>query len=142
MRLVADASRLVGEIMRVRGRRLIRRPDLEIYISTTVHSEIHYEVPRHIREMARHARLHGSTADELIAGCFELIARHLRTVLLPVCGPAEYIARRRVPRDPNDWSIVAQALVLEADIWTHDHDFLGCGVATWTTDTLLLHLNA
>jgi hypothetical protein len=25
---------------------------------------------------------------------------------------------------------------LTAGIWTHDHDFLGCGVPTWTTDTL------
>ncbi|MDJ0690039.1 MAG: PIN domain-containing protein [Xenococcaceae cyanobacterium MO_188.B32] len=52
----------------------------------------------------------------------------------------ETIARNRIPRDPNDWFTVALALTLEAAIWTSDNDFLGCGVATWTTDTLLTHL--
>jgi hypothetical protein len=31
---------------------------------------------------------------------------------------------------------VATALALSAAIWTNDNDFLGTGVATWTTDTL------
>ncbi len=35
----------------------------------------------------------------------------------------------------------ALALAIEAAIWTSDNDFLGCGVATWTTDTLLTHLS-
>lgn len=33
-------------------------------------------------------------------------------------------------RDPDDWSIVAAALVLECPIWTEDKDFFGAGVAT------------
>lgn len=49
-------------------------------------------------------------------------------------------ALRRIPRDPNDWSTVALALATGSDIWTLDHDFLGCGIATWTTETLLLQL--
>ena len=36
----------------------------------------------------------------------------------------------------------ALALAIEAAIWTLDNDFLGCGVATWTTDTLLIHLSS
>jgi predicted nucleic acid-binding protein len=57
---------------------------------------------------------------------------------------AEYedVARRRVPRDPRDWPTVALALALEAGIWTADTDFLGYGVPTWTTDTLLLDAEA
>ena len=57
-------------------------------------------------------------------------------------GRLEDVARRRVPRDPNDWPTVALALTLECGIWTADADFLGCGVATWTTETLQLHLDA
>jgi predicted nucleic acid-binding protein len=49
-------------------------------------------------------------------------------------------ARNRIPRDPNDWSTVALALVLNAAIWTQDCDFLGCGCPTWTTETLLTQL--
>ena len=51
-------------------------------------------------------------------------------------------ALRRIPRDPNDAHLIALALLLEADIWTNDTDFLGRGIATWTTETLLLELNS
>lgn len=37
---------------------------------------------------------------------------------------------------PQPWP-----LVLDAGIWTHDRDFLGCGIATWTTTTLQAHLS-
>jgi predicted nucleic acid-binding protein len=48
----------------------------------------------------------------------------------------EETARRRVPRDPQDWPTVALALLLDAAILTGDHDFLGCGCPTWTVETL------
>jgi predicted nucleic acid-binding protein len=37
-------------------------------------------------------------------------------------------------RDPNDWPVLACALLLRQPIWTEDRDFFGVGVATWTTD--------
>ena len=49
-------------------------------------------------------------------------------------------ALSRLPRDPNDWQVVALALFLSADILTADEDFFGCGVATWTADTLISQL--
>ncbi|MGI8915588.1 MAG: PIN domain-containing protein, partial [Chloroflexota bacterium] len=49
-------------------------------------------------------------------------------------------ARARIPRDPDDWPTVAAALALGADIWTRDADFLGCGCATWVTETLIAEL--
>jgi predicted nucleic acid-binding protein len=54
--------------------------------------------------------------------------------------PLETEARKRIPRDPNDWEIVALALVLPAAIWTEDYDFFGCGCPTWTAETLMLQL--
>jgi predicted nucleic acid-binding protein len=50
-------------------------------------------------------------------------------------------ALSRLPRDPNDWQVVALALFLKVDILTADEDFFGCGVATWTVDTLISQLN-
>ena len=38
--------------------------------------------------------------------------------------------------DPHDWPVVATALALRAANWTTDNDFIGTGVATWTTDSL------
>lgn len=50
-------------------------------------------------------------------------------------------ARERVGlRDPDDWPVVAVALLLEIPIWTEDQDFFGSGVATWTTDRVELYL--
>ena len=53
----------------------------------------------------------------------------------------ENLARARVlTRDPDDWPIVAVALLLDFPIWTEDQDFFGSGVATWTTDRVELYL--
>ncbi|WP_423915701.1 PIN domain-containing protein [Candidatus Poriferisodalis sp.] len=45
-------------------------------------------------------------------------------------------AQARSVRDPDDWPVVAYAMVLNAAVWTNDNDFLGTGVATWTTNAL------
>ena len=37
------------------------------------------------------------------------------------------------PCDPDDWPVLACALLLNCPIWTEDRDFFGTGVATWTT---------
>jgi predicted nucleic acid-binding protein len=43
------------------------------------------------------------------------------------------------PRDPDDWPILACALLLNCPIWTEDRDFFGTGVATWTTALVELY---
>jgi predicted nucleic acid-binding protein len=53
----------------------------------------------------------------------------------------ELPARARISaRDPDDWPIVATALMLNAPIWTEDRDFFGVGIATWTTDRVEIYL--
>lgn len=37
------------------------------------------------------------------------------------------------PRDPDDWPVLACALLLNCPIWTEDRDFFGVGVPIWTT---------
>jgi predicted nucleic acid-binding protein len=50
-------------------------------------------------------------------------------------------ARGRIgQRDPDDWPVVATALLLDLPIWTEDQDFFGSGVATWTSDRVELYL--
>lgn len=50
-------------------------------------------------------------------------------------------ARERISlRDPDDWPVVATALLFDLPIWTEDQDFFGSGVATWTTDRVELYL--
>ena len=43
-------------------------------------------------------------------------------------------------RDPNDWPVVAAALLLNCPIWTEDNDFFGAGIPTWTTDRVHIYL--
>ncbi len=50
-------------------------------------------------------------------------------------------ARRISRRDPDDCQVVAAALALDCPIRTEDLDFFGCGVATWTTDTVGIFLD-
>ena len=53
----------------------------------------------------------------------------------------EKAARERIElRDPDDWPVVAVALLLKLPIWTEDQDFFGTGIATWTTDRVELYL--
>ncbi len=53
----------------------------------------------------------------------------------------EPAARSRIDlRDPDDWPVVAVALLLNLPIWTEDQDFFGSGIATWTTDRVELYL--
>jgi predicted nucleic acid-binding protein len=40
-------------------------------------------------------------------------------------------------RDPGDAPTLALALTLDCGIWTSDHDFFGCGMPVWSTETLL-----
>lgn len=54
--------------------------------------------------------------------------------------PFEATARRRIPRDPDDWPTVALAIALEAGVLTNDYDFFGCGCPTWAVDTLRAEL--
>lgn len=48
--------------------------------------------------------------------------------------------RRIASRDPDDWPVLACAMILDCPVWTEDADFFGTGVATWTSDRVSLYL--
>jgi predicted nucleic acid-binding protein len=137
MKVVVDASVLVGELLRQRGRALIARTELELFGSAQVLEETRYELGRRINRMSR---LTEGQQQELLRECQQVVSACVMDCSLTVYQAWEEIARERVPRDPNDWSTVALALVLGAEIWTQDADFLGCGIPTWRTETLSAHM--
>jgi hypothetical protein len=51
MRLVVDANILVAELIRERGRKLIARPELELYMAEQAWSEATYELNKRIEKM-------------------------------------------------------------------------------------------
>ena len=112
-----------------------------MFVAEEQWEEAEHELARRLAVLVSRAHLDEARRRELedevrawsTRGRLEIVARehysHLRDV-----------AFRRVPRDERDWPTVAAALALDASILTADADFLGCGVATWTVETLVAEL--
>jgi predicted nucleic acid-binding protein len=143
--LVLDANVLVSELLRVRGRDLIQNPQLRLHVSERAWDEARYELPRRAGRIVTQGRMTREIADEAVNAAFALAGEEVAVVLDEAYTDFEERAAYRIPRDPNDVPTVALALALGGDegrcgIWTNDGDFLGCGIPTWTSDTLLAHL--
>ena len=140
MRLVVDASVLIAEALRERGRTLLRNPSLDLVAAAEAVSETEHELRKRVELIAERGDLGAESAARLLDAALVMIA-----LRIPLAEPEIYAARldearTRVPRDERDAPTVALAMALDCGIWTADQDFFGCGVAVWTTETLLLHL--
>ena len=142
MLLVADANVLVGELLRHRGQDLIADGRLEIYASARAWDEAHYEIGRRADVRVRRGQVTEDTAEALTERAWNIAVTSVTVISEEAYEFLETIARARIPRDPDDWHTIALALLLSAGIWTNDGDFLGCGCATWVTETLLPELAA
>lgn len=139
MHLVADASALVGELLRARGRALLTHSAVDWVASEEVAGEVQHEVVRRIGVLVRR---HGLTVDEgaaLARGTLDLFASSVVIVPRIAYAPFQVEAEARLV-DERAWSCVALALVLGTGIWAEDRDFCGTGLPTWHTQVLLIHL--
>lgn len=136
MRLVVDTSVLVGELLRKAGRARLGEDRLELFLPEQMWAECQVELPRRIRSFVGRRRLDPAIGDELARLCFEAVEANVVILDEAIYSALEDEGRARSLRDANDWPVVASALALSAGIWTNDNDFLGTGVATWTTDSL------
>jgi predicted nucleic acid-binding protein len=136
MRLIVDTSVLVGELLRVTGRQRLGDERLELFIAEQTWAEVQVELPRRVSAFARRRGIASQVAEDLIRLCLEAITANVAVVDEAVYSALEDEARRRATRDPQDWPLVATALVLDAAVWTNDNDLHGTGVATWTTESL------
>jgi predicted nucleic acid-binding protein len=140
VRLAADASAIIEEALRTRGRDLFEHPDLDLYITVPTWSEVEHEIPNRLRTMVQHGRLAASALAPTLRRTLLLLGDNLKVVTESEYEPHEAEARDRIPRDPRDWPTVALALALGCGVWTVDQDFFGCGVPVWTTGMLLTHV--
>jgi predicted nucleic acid-binding protein len=144
--LVVDANVLVGELLRVRGRELFETVVLRLYISEQALDEALHEMSRRAARIVEQGKASKQAVEAaMLDEARGIVERRISQVPSEVYAGFEERAAYRVPRDPDDVPTVALALALEGDeghcgIWTNDGDFLGCGLPTWTTDTLLAHL--
>jgi predicted nucleic acid-binding protein len=136
MRLVVDTSVLVGELLRAVGRTRLGDERLELFLPEQMWGETQVELPRRISAFVRRRGLEPKLGDELTAACLTAVETNVVILDEGIYAALEEEARERSLRDPKDWPVVASALALSAGIWTNDSDFLGTGVATWTTDSL------
>lgn len=142
MIVVADASVLVGELLRKRGRGLILDKRLRILVTEHQWSETEHELPRRLDILVERRHITAGRRAELEAEVlYFLEVGAIQVVEASAYEDLEAIARGRVPRDPNDWPTVALAISFKIGILTDDHDFLGCGCPTWTVETLTHELN-
>jgi predicted nucleic acid-binding protein len=140
MLLVVDASALVAELLRERGRKLLTDARLELAITDVQWSETQHELTRRLTLLAERNQLSATTAEELLESGLELAASNLVLFEKTSYQHLESKARKRITRDPNDWQSVALALALNTGIWTNDKDFFGSGVASWATEILVSEL--
>ncbi|HTX75513.1 MAG TPA: PIN domain-containing protein [Terracidiphilus sp.] len=137
-RLVLDANILVRAIFGVRVGIL-----LEKYAG-----EVEFYTPDHCVSEAREnipgiARIRGIAPTEAESLLDRLVQNFLQVTDRSLYDAFEQQARERISdRDVDDWPVVATALLLRAPIWTEDKDYLGCGVATWTTGKVEIYLRS
>jgi len=136
MRLVVDTSVLVGELLRRSGRERLGDDRLELFLPEQMWHEVQVELPRRVAAFVLRRGLDTGVSEELSQLGLEAVEANLVVLDAAIYSAVEDEARARSLRDPTDWPVVASALAVSSAIWTHDDDFLGTGVATWTTETL------
>lgn len=138
-RLVLDANILIRAVLGKRVKNVIATyaVETEFFAPEVAYDDAERHLPAVLAKFGR-----GAEIDEALAYLTEL-----RETVLPV--PEEIYLDRKAEalarieqRDPEDWPILATALVFECPIWTEDNDFFGTGVPTWTTDRIELYLKA
>jgi len=137
MKLIIDTNVLVGQLLREKGQKLLASDNFVLFISNKVFDECVYEINKRLRVMFDKGHI---TMENLeIRHRTALLIFNEVTTVVPVdsylCYEEE--AKTRMHKDLDDWETVALALYLELQIWTEDKDFFGCGIATWSTDTLI-----
>jgi predicted nucleic acid-binding protein len=135
--LVLDANILMRAVLGRRVRELLERYE----DSATFYSpDICFDDARHyLRQVLEKRGLEPDSGLTIL----EQISQLVLPVERSLYGDYERLARERIEtRDPDDWPVVAVALMLDLPIWTEDQDLFGSGVATWTTDRVEVYLKA
>ena len=138
-RLVIDANILIRAVLGQKVRGLIERycDSVAFYVAEANVEEAEFYLAK---ELAAKRGLDEATWRPVFDGVLSAIQIITGEVL--VLAEVETEAKARIgSRDVDDWPGVAAAMVLDCPIWTEDQDFLGAGVATWTTATVEIYLS-
>ena len=140
-RLVVDTNVLIAEWLRARGRHRMVRLAAPLLATERVEHEFRYELQRRLGLIRGRGGLTEATAQAVERDVLELYEQRVSIVGADKYAHLEAQARARIPTDPDDWPSVALALATDADLWTEDRDFFGCGLALWRTEVLYAELD-
>ncbi len=115
-------------------------PALDLALAEETWEETEHELRKRVALLIERGIFSRPMATQLLDEV--LVTIGARVAVLPVDIYADRLdeGRQRIPRDRHDAPVIGLALALNCGIWTGDHDFFGCGVPVWNTETLLLHL--
>lgn len=135
-RLVIDANILIRAVLGSRVRNLIEQycDSVAFYMAEANAEEAEFYLSK---ELAAKHHLNEEVRRSVFDGLLNTVQIIADDFLIGVESKAK---ARIASRDENDWPAVAAALLLDCPVWTEDKDFLGAGVATWTTATVELYL--
>ena len=135
-RLVIDANILIRAVLGSRVRGLIEHycNSVAFYIAEANVDEAEFYLST---ELAAKRGLSEEVWRQVFEGVLNAVQIIADDVLIEVKTEAK---ARIASRGVNDWPAVAAALLLDCPVWTEDKDFLGAGVATWTTATVEIYL--
>src|SRR2546422_8371534 len=97
MRLVVDASTLVAELLRVRGRQLFANPALDLFVAADAWDEAEYELRRRVALLVERGHLASSLATELLDAALGVITEGITSVAAEAYADRAEEARRRIP---------------------------------------------
>ena len=135
--LVLDANVLMRAALGRRVRELLKRYE---DVATFYSPDVCFADARHyVAQVLEKRGLNPESGLNVLAQLSDLV----ETVDLSLYADYERLARERIEiRDPDDWPVVAVALLLDLPIWTEDQDLFGSGLPTWTTDRVEVYLKA
>ncbi len=126
--LVLDANVLIRAVLGPRVRELIFRNASHVsFFTPCVCLD---DARKYLPEILVARQVDPAPAMNLLEG----IAQHVQILEYEWLEDFEQTAKERMQkRDLADWPVLAAALALGCPIWTHDADFFGVGVVTWST---------
>lgn len=130
-----DANILIRAVLGRRARTIITTYSntIELFAPDVAFAEAREHLPKVLSKRG--------TPIEPVLALLESLGKGIQAVDYEAYSAAEEDARKRlIGRDPDNWPVLAAALVLNCPVWTEDTDFFGSGVATWTTDRVELFL--
>jgi predicted nucleic acid-binding protein len=133
--LVLDANILIRAVLGRRVRQILRKYAADVQFCAP--ESCFVEARKYIADLAQRRGIAPAAALAFLTE-IESIIQPVNARLYEAYGRS---ARWRIERrDPDDWPVLAVAMLFHCPIWTEDKDFFGVGVATWTTDRVELYL--